>query len=94
MNKDFLLACGVLWRNTADLEAGWQLVDGLESRDPQVRLLAHAFLVEGGDESMRLLEEALSTGTVSTEIAGRCIAELLGHDQHRKRPGVYDRTLS
>ena len=37
MNTDYMLACGVVWRKTADPEAGWDLVDGLKSRDPEVR---------------------------------------------------------
>ena len=32
MDADYMLACGVVWRKTADPEAGWDLVDGLKSR--------------------------------------------------------------
>lgn len=77
MNPDYLLACGVVWRSTADPEAGWELVEGLESHDPQLRLLAQRFLVESGTRSMGLLEEALAAGVVSTEVVGPCIAQIL-----------------
>jgi hypothetical protein len=70
MNPDSLLACGVLWRKMADPEAGWDLVDGLKSRDPEVRVLAHTLLVEGGDSSMELLESALALGIVDPDVAG------------------------
>ncbi len=30
MNTDYMLACGVVRRRTADPEAGWDLVDGLK----------------------------------------------------------------
>jgi len=26
MNPDYMLACGIVWRKTADPEAGWELV--------------------------------------------------------------------
>ena len=77
MNPDSLLACGVLWRKMADPEAGWDLVDGLKSRDPEVRVLAHTLLVEGGDSSMELLESALALGIVDPDVAGPCLAEML-----------------
>lgn len=77
MNTDSLLACGVLWRKTADPEAGWDLVDALKSRDPEVRVLAHTLLVESGDSSMELLESALALGIVDADVAGPCLAEIL-----------------
>ena len=60
MNTDYVLACGVVWRRTADPEAGWDLVEGLESRDPELRLLAQTFLVESGEHAIGLLESALA----------------------------------
>jgi hypothetical protein len=77
MNTDSLLACGVLWRKMADPEAGWDLVDGLKSRDPEVRVLAHTLLVESGDSSMELLESALALGIVDPDVAGPSMAEIL-----------------
>jgi hypothetical protein len=77
MNADYMLACGIVWRKTADPEAGWDLVDGLTSRDPEVRLLARTLLVESGGSSMRLLESALAGGIVDPDVAGPCMAEIL-----------------
>src|SRR5450759_999374 len=70
MNADYVLACGVVWGKTADPEAGWDLVDGLKSRDPEVRLLAQTLLVESGESSMGLLESALAVGIVDPDVAG------------------------
>jgi hypothetical protein len=77
MNADYMLACGVVWRKTADPEAGWELVEGLESRDPALRVLAQTLLVESGEISMGLLEEGLATGVVNSDRAGPCMAEIL-----------------
>jgi hypothetical protein len=77
MNADYVLACGVVWGKTADPEAGWDLVDGLKSRDPEVRLLAQTLLVESGESSMGLLESALVVGIVDPDVAGPCMAEIL-----------------
>ena len=74
---DYMLACGVVWRRTADPEAGWDLVDGLKSRDPEVRVLAQTFLVESGESSMGLLESALAAGNRRPDVAGPCMAEIL-----------------
>jgi hypothetical protein len=77
VNADYMLACGVVWRRTADPEAGWDLVGGLTSRDPEVRLLAQTLLVESGESSMGLLESALAAGIVDPDAAGPCMAEIL-----------------
>jgi|SRR5665811_237384 hypothetical protein len=77
MNTDYMLACGVVWRRTGDPEAGWDLVDGLKSRDPEVRVLARTLLVESGESSMGLLESALAVGIVEPDVAGPCMAEIL-----------------
>lgn len=67
IDLESLLATGIVFRNTADPEAGWKLLEGLESPDPDLRMLAQTFLVEGGSASMSILEGALSTGAVSTD---------------------------
>jgi hypothetical protein len=77
MEAVYMLACGVVWRKTADPEAGWDLVDGLKSRDPEVRVLAQPLLVENGESSMGLLESALAVGIVDPDVAGPCMAEIL-----------------
>jgi len=77
MNPDYMLACGIVWRKTGDPEAGLQLVEGLESGDPKLRLLAQAILVESGEVSMGLLENALVSGVVTPDTVGPCMAEIL-----------------
>ena len=81
MNADYILACGIVWRKTADPEAGWQVVEALESHDLRVRVLAQTFLVGSGEQSMRLLESAVAAGEVRPEIAGPCMAEILQNQQ-------------
>ncbi|MGC2195624.1 MAG: hypothetical protein WA628_13175 [Terriglobales bacterium] len=87
MNPDYMLACGVVWRKTADPEAGLELVEGLESPDLRVRALAHALLIDGAENSMRLLESALTAGVVSPEAAGPCMAEILRSSQAKQTGG-------
>jgi hypothetical protein len=33
MDANYVLACGIVWRKTADPEAGWELAQALESPD-------------------------------------------------------------
>jgi hypothetical protein len=84
IDLESLLACGVVFRSTADPEAGWKLLEGLESPDPTLRMLAQTFLVEGGSASMRILEGALSAGVLSSGTAAPCIAEILQGHSHEK----------
>jgi hypothetical protein len=81
MNPDYLLACAIVWRKSADPEAGLELLEALDSPDPNMRALSRALLADGEEHSMCLLEGALAAGLVSPEAAGDCIAEILrkGH---------------
>ena len=85
MDITYMLACGIVWRKTSDPEAGWELVEALESPNPHLRLLAQNLLVENGEDSMYLLESAVAGGSISPEAAGSCMAEILrsgrGHKQ-------------
>ena len=87
MDANHMLACGIVWRKTADPEAGWDLVEALESSDPRLRLLAQSLLVESGEDSMDLLESAVAGGLVSPEVAGPCMAEILRDRQARQTGG-------
>ena len=87
MEAAYMLACGVVWRKTADPEAGWDLVAGLESSDPTVRVLAQELLVQSGEYSMGLLESALTAGVVNPNVAGPCMAEILRIRYARHRTG-------
>lgn len=83
MNPDYLLACAIVWRKTADAEAGLGLVEGLDSSDPGVRTLSRALLIDDEENSLRLLEGALEAGVVSPEAAGGCIADILRNRQNK-----------
>lgn len=74
---DYIVACGVVWRKTLDPVAGTELVEGLQSEDHEIRLLAQRILAESGDASMILLETAISDGLVNPEFAGPCMAAIL-----------------
>jgi hypothetical protein len=93
MNPDYMLACGIVWRKTADPEAGLELLEGLESSDLRVRALAQALLIDGAENSMRLLESALTAGVVSPEAAGPCMAEILRSGQAKQTGGELARRL-
>ena len=84
MNPDYLLACAIVWRKTADPEAGVGLVEGLESPDPRLRALSRALLIDGEESSMLLLEGALAAGIVNPQAAGACIADILRKRQEPK----------
>jgi hypothetical protein len=81
MNPDYLLTCAIVCRKSADPEAGLELLEALDSPDPNERALSRALLIDGEKYSMWLLEGALAAGVVSPEAAGDCIAEVLrnGH---------------
>jgi hypothetical protein len=87
MDANYMLACGIVWRKTADPEAGWELVEALESPDPRLRLLAQSLLVDNGEDSMDLLESAVATGIVSPRVAGPCMAEILRSGKARRTGG-------
>ena len=88
MNSDYVLACGIVWRKTQDPDAGWQLIEALQSVDPKERVVARAVLVDAGEGAFSLLEEALGTGVVSPEAAGACIAEILRAQAAERRTQV------
>jgi hypothetical protein len=77
MNPDYILACGIVWRKTADPEAGLDLLEALDCPDLVLRAMARAMLIASKEDSMRLLESGLAAGIVSPEAAGECMAEIL-----------------
>jgi hypothetical protein len=76
MDAEYTIACGIVWHKTVD-RAGWELVDALRSPDPYIRLLAQDLLASGGEESMRLLEDAIGMELVSPQAASACMAQIL-----------------
>lgn len=81
MNPDYVIACGLVWRKTGDPEAGWELIEALESADPSVRAVARLLLVDQGEDSLLLLEGALVTGTINSATASECMAEIMRNQQ-------------
>jgi hypothetical protein len=77
MEADYIVACGFVWRKTLDPEAGTELVEGLQSEDQEIRLLAQTILAESGAASMSLLESSVSNGLLNPEFAGPCMAAIL-----------------
>jgi HEAT repeat protein len=93
MNPDYMLACGIVWHKTADPEAGLELVEALDSPDLSLRSLARALLVDGDEDSLRLLEGALIAGVVSPEAASGCIADILRIRQDKWKPMEHGKRL-
>lgn len=92
MEADYIVACGVVWRKTLDPVAGSELVEGLQSEDQEIRLLAQAILAETGEASMSLLESAVASGLLRPEFAGLCMATIL-RSQNRTQDWVtFERT--
>jgi hypothetical protein len=77
MDHSSILACAIVWRKTADPEAGWSLVAALDSPDPSIRSFVEAVLADGSEESLALLEAAVEAGVLSPERAAPCISQLL-----------------
>ena len=77
MDANYMLACGIVWRKTADLDAGWELVEALASPDPDLRQLARDMLIQRRDNAMALLQDAVGVGVLTPEVAGPCIVQLL-----------------
>ena len=78
-----LLACAIVWRKVTDAEAGLELLEGLDSPDPNVRALSRALLIDDEENSLRLLEGALIAGVVTPEAAGGCIADILRNRKNK-----------
>lgn len=77
MDANYMLACGIVWRKTADPDAGLELVRALTSPDPELRQFAQHMLVERRDNAMTILEDAISAGVLTPEMAAPCMVELL-----------------
>ena len=92
MEPDYIVACGIVWRKTADPVAGSELVEGLQSEDREIRSLAQRVLAESGEASMSLLESALAAGLVTPESAGPCLAVILRSQNGIGDWGTCDRT--
>ena len=86
MDSIDLIACGILWRKTEDPDAGWELIEGLHSPDPELSTVAESMLVQAGWPSVGLVERALELGLLRPSEAGRCMAALFGKAQFSAPP--------
>lgn len=86
MDANYMLACGIVWRKTADPDAAWELVEAMASPDPELRQFARDMLIQRRDSAMALLEDAVGAGVLTPEVAGPCMVELL----RAGRPGSSD----
>ena len=62
MDHFYLLACGMLFSKYGDLRAGWELIAGLQSYDPDMRKLSMAMLARRPAISEQLLHDAIDFG--------------------------------
>ena len=90
MDTNYMLACGIVWHKTGDPDAGWELVEALNSPDHRLRQFARGMLVQRRDSAITLLEDAIATGILTPEVAGPCMVELL----KASRPGASTVTMS
>jgi hypothetical protein len=77
MNTNYMMACGIVWRKTADPDAGWELVEALCCPDAGIRHFARNMLVERRNDAIALLEDGITAGVLTADIAGPCMVELL-----------------
>ena len=67
MNPIYLLVCGHFWSKHGDLRAGWELISGLQSYNPEIRQLSIEMLARRPSGSLRLVREALNFGALLPE---------------------------
>lgn len=73
----YVCACGMIWCDFADKDAGWELVLALASEEPEIREIATAALAKAGPVSVSLIEEALTLKSISPEQAAQCLVAIL-----------------
>ena len=74
MDLRYVFACGIVWRYTADPEAGWELLRALRDEDRDVQELAALILADKTQDTSSLLNAALAGGAVG----GKDVAEGFG----------------
>ena len=65
MNIDYVFMCGVMWCRFGQDDAGKELLNATDSKDPCVRLLARAMLMKG---ARRLRELNAETSTAASAV--------------------------
>jgi hypothetical protein len=77
MDLRYVFACGIVWRYTADAEAGWELIRALADWDGDVQELAAMMLADEPRTSMDLLNAAVAAGAISGADAAEAFAALV-----------------
>jgi hypothetical protein len=83
-----MVAYGIVWRNIADEDAGWELVAALGSPDPELRQIARLMLAEQRANAMALLEAAITAGILTPEAGWPCMGEMLRRDRSSAAIGL------
>ena len=74
MDLRYVFACGIVWRYTAEPDAGWELIRALRDDDQDVQDLAALMLADNSQDSPSLLNAAIAGGAIS----GKDAAEIFG----------------
>lgn len=74
MELAYVFACGIVWRYTADPDAGWELIRALRDCDQDVHDLAAMMLADQAQTSLALLNAAIAAGAVSGNDAAEVLA--------------------
>lgn len=77
MELAYVFACGIVWRYTADTEAGWELIRALKDCDEDVQGLAAVMLADEPQNSVVLLNAAIAAGVVSGKDAADAFAGMV-----------------
>ena len=64
MNRSYIFACGMLFNKCGDVRAGWELIAGLQSYDPELRQLSTKMLACRPSISKQLLRDAIDFGVL------------------------------
>jgi hypothetical protein len=74
-----MIASGLLWNSTGDPDAGSELLTALCEEDSEFSLLAEHMLAEGGKRSLKLIFDALESGTISASEAVAVLSVMWPH---------------
>ena len=64
MDHVYLFTCGMLFCKCGDVRAGWELIAGLQSYDPDLRQLSMEMLARRPSISQQLLRDAIDFGVL------------------------------
>lgn len=86
MELRYVFACGIVWRYTADPEAGWELIRALRDDDRDVQELAGLMLADTSQNSASLLNAAIARGGISGKDAAEVFGRMVAGTEHWMPP--------